>query len=145
MIPIVAQAGVMGTLCLFSASSTAILQVVGHPYVGSLYEQLPPLPANSTSNGQPIRRFRASKYNFLGQQKFTEFVLSDVHKKPRSPFASCRIDKVKGDFYVFGGPGLKDDDIRNHMTKEGVVGAAPTATVAAEAASEETVTKDSKQ
>ncbi len=89
LMPIIGQAAIATTVLVTSMSSTALLAIVGHPYVGTLHELFPSKP--SENGEKPLRRFRASKFNLFGNKKYTEFTFKDIDSKPKNPFATFMI------------------------------------------------------
>lgn len=129
ILPIIGQAAIASTVIVTSFSSTGLLQVVGHPYVGTLHEIIPPKEASKPKSiddiaivedkKKPIRRFKAAQFNLFGNKKYTEFTFAETNKNPKNPFASFAV-KDKGVFYMFGGK-IADDEVRNYLTKEGSI------------------------
>lgn len=122
-----------------SISSTFLLQVVTYPYVAYLFEQpsvgasdepsqsLVATQSSDNIHNSPVgsRRFRAVRFNFLGNETSTTFNLSAADRNGVSnPFASFRLkreeEKQKSsgsdEFYVFGG-GLKDLELQRALAR----------------------------
>lgn len=131
VLPMAAQIAIAGTLFFSSVSSTALLQVVAHPYVCTLHEVLPaaadgstPAPAAdvegassaSQAPSQLDRRFKAMRYNWLGKPVVTEFTLRQADRNVANPFSSFQV-KPAGYFYIYGGE-IKDVVVRRALTKE---------------------------
>ena len=110
----VGQIALSSTVLLASMSSTLLLHVVTLPYVVALHE-IKPSQEQSDNN---LRRFRAKRFNLIGNHVETEFTLGDVSNADvANPFASFK-HKTDGYFYIFGG-NIPDDVIRKSLTREG--------------------------
>lgn len=116
VLPMAAQIALVGTVMFSSFSSTLLLQVVAHPYVCTLHEIVPvDAPATPVASGD--RRFKATRYNMLGNPVVTEFSLKQADRNVSNPFSSFQV-KPAGFFYIFGGE-IADAQIRSALTKEG--------------------------
>jgi hypothetical protein len=102
-----AQVAIASTVLFTSISSTTILHLVSQPYVCKLTE------ISSPSNN---RKFRAYKYNVLGNVNHFDFYLSDVSKPPAHPFASAQV-KNHGGIYIYG-ENVQDTEVRSAMAKD---------------------------
>lgn len=107
--PVVGQVAVVSTVVFSSMTSTAMLQVVAHPYVYALYEG----PKAETDKE---RYLVAEKVDFLGRVRPYGFKLSQVENSSH-PFASFQVKNNGGNFYVFGNS-LDDPELRSKLTKE---------------------------
>ena len=104
---------IISTALFTSLSSTVLLAGVTHPYVISIHE----LPSD-TNKEIPERRFLAKRVTIFGREKATEFLLSDVdNRNVAHPYASFKLKSNNNSFYVFG-PLLKDESIRNILSKD---------------------------
>jgi hypothetical protein len=121
LLPLPAQLAVAGTVFFTSLSSTILLQVVAHPYVGTLHEIVPSQLRQEPSTTAPQesqldRKFKATRFSMFGQPKVTEFTLRQAQRDVANPFASFQV-KPAGFFYIYGGE-IKDTAVRRALTKE---------------------------
>jgi len=122
---LVGQSAIASVVFMTSISSTFLLQVVRYPYVAYLFElgTVPPTTNNNNDSNIRNRRFRAVRFNFLGNEISTTFNLSAADRNGVSnPFASFRLkkdekEKTKADeFYIFGG-GLRDAELQRALAR----------------------------
>lgn len=115
IMPVVGQVALVSTVMFSSLSSTAMLHVVVHPYVTELYEIFSPSSVTITA-GKEVRKFEATRVDMMGNDRCTEFSLSEVEANPSHPFASFKL-KNGGYFYIFG-KDILDGEIKYKLTKE---------------------------
>jgi hypothetical protein len=98
------QIAIASTVFVSSFSSTALLQIVAHPYVSHLYEIIPDdedsndqsstttsTSTTTASKDSLSRRFVAIRYSMLGNDIRTEFSLRDASRNVSNPFASFQV------------------------------------------------------
>jgi hypothetical protein len=111
---------IAGTGCFASVGGTALLVLVTSPYVTEMFEMEGKGLGREEigPGGSPERRFKATTLNILGMERYVEFNLSDAVETIH-PFASFKVGPPPADasLYVFGGD-MKDDQVRNALTKE---------------------------
>ncbi len=103
------QIAIASSVAFSSLSSTALLQLVSKPYVIALYEE-----EKTVSD----RKLYAEKVNIFGKVEGYPFLLSDVSKQPKHPFASFCLQSSGENFYVYGEGVEHDSDLREKICKD---------------------------
>lgn len=109
-VALIGQYAIVGSVIMSTVSSTALLQLLTHPYVVRIHEIKNVNRVNIES-----RTFRAVRINVFGSFVETEFNLCDVegNNKFVNPFASFRANK---NYYYIVGSLISDVDLRKTLT-----------------------------
>jgi hypothetical protein len=113
------KVAIAGTALVTSVSSTCMLQYCTSPYIVSLDEVVNTVDAIAE---RPNRKLIATRLNFLGLSKKTEFNLDDVELLTKNvhPFATFKLKSNDTLFFVYGKM-LEDVELRLRLTGLGEV------------------------